>query len=425
MAEPAGLGVISPNMNPASSRYALALTALACAVSCSRPDQTQPAARTGPPRAVKTVPAVLRPMERAVTTTGILAAEEAATLSVKIGGRLKEFPVDLGSLVKRGDIIAQVEPRDYELRLLQASAALSQARANVGLPLEGSDDRFDPEKTSAVKQARAVLDEATKNRDRVLSLSKEGIAAPAEVDTVEAAYKVALNRYDAAFEDTRTRQAVLAQRRAEHELAKQQLADTSLRAPFDGAVQGRLANLGEFLAAGAPVAKLVQTDPLRLRVEVPERDAASVRPGQRVRLTVEGDTNVYSGTLTRVSPAIDDASRMLLAEADVRNDGSLRPGLFARARIVTRDNDEGLSIPANALMVFAGLEKVVTIRDGKALEKSVSTGRRGAGWVEIVAGLNAGEQVVVDPGNLRTGEPVSVQESAPVHTSRAEPESGP
>jgi RND family efflux transporter MFP subunit len=406
-------------MNLTVSRNTLAVAALACAVSCSKPDNKSATARQGPPREVRTAPAVPRAMERVVTVTGILAAEEAATLSVKIGGRLKEFPVDLGSVVKRGDVIAQVEPRDYELRLQQAAAALSQARATVGLPLEGTDDRFDPEKTSTVKQAKAVLDEAGKNRERVLSLSKEGIAAPAEVDTVEAAYKVALNRFDAAFEDTLTRQAVLAQRRAEYELAKQQLTDTSLRAPFDGAVQGRLANLGEFLAAGAPVVKLVQTDPLRLRLETPERDAAAVRPGQKVRLTVEGDTNVYTGTLTRVSPAIDEASRMLLAEADVRNDGSLRPGLFARAQIVARENDEGLSIPATALIVFAGLEKVVTIQDGKALEKIVTTGRRGTGWVEIVAGLNAGEAVVVEPGNLRTGEAVSAVESAPMRTSRA------
>ena len=412
-------------MNLSVSHTALLAALLACAVSCSKPDNKAATARQGPPREVRTATAVLRPMERVVTVTGILAAEEAATLSVKIGGRLKAIPVDLGSVVKRGDVIAQVEPRDYELRLQQSAAALSQARAMVGLPLEGADDRFDPENSSAVKQARAVLDEAGKNRDRILSLSKEGIAASAEVDTVEAAYKVALNRYDSAFEDTRTRQAVLAQRRAEHELAKQLLADTSLRAPFDGAIQGRLANHGEFLAAGAPVVKLVQTDPLRLRLEAPERDAAAVRPGQKVRLTVEGDTNVYFGTLTRVSPAIDDSSRMLLAEADVRNDGSLRPGLFARAQIVTRENDEGLCVPVSTLVVFAGLEKVVTIQDGKALEKTVTTGRRGDGWVEIVAGLKAGEAVVVEPGNLRTGEAVTVAEPSPIQTSRAahQPES--
>ena len=100
-------------MNLLVSRNALAMALVACAVSCSKRDD-KGAARQGPPRAVKTATAVARPMERVVTVTGILAAEEAATLSVKIGGRLKEIPVDLGSVVKRGDVIAQVEPRDYE-----------------------------------------------------------------------------------------------------------------------------------------------------------------------------------------------------------------------------------------------------------------------------------------------------------------------
>jgi RND family efflux transporter MFP subunit len=364
-------------------------------------------------------------MERTVTVIGSLAAEEAATLSVKIGGRLKEIPVDLGSVVKRGDVIAQVEPRDYELRLQQAAAALAQARATVGLPLDGTDDHFDPEKTSVGKQAKAVLDEASKNRDRVVKLSDQGLVSKSELDTVQATYTVALNRYETALEEARTRQAVLAQRRAEFELAKQQLSDTSLRAPFDGAVQARLANLGEFLAAGAPVVRLVKTDPLRLRLEVPERDAAVVRLSQRVRLVVEGDTNAYSGTITRVSPAIDEQSRMLMAEADVRNDGSLRPGLFARAHIITHENDEGLAVPANALITFVGLEKAVVIKDGKALEKNVTTGRRGTGWVEIVAGLKAGEKVVIEPGNLRTGEAVTVTESAALQTSRATSDTGP
>jgi RND family efflux transporter MFP subunit len=396
----------------------------AVALSCSKSNAPHPSAATNKVRSVRVVAVETRPMERIVTATGSLASQEAATLSMKVGGRLRSIPVDLGSIVQQGDLIAQVEPRDYELRLQQSAAALSQARATVGLPLEGSDDQFNPDKTTAVKQARAVLDEAMKNRDRVTSLSKEGIAAPSEVDTVDAAYKVALNRYEAALDDTRTRQAMLAQRRVEFEQAQQQLTDSSLRAPFDGAVQARLANLGEFLAAGSPVVRLVQTDPLRLRLEVSERDAVAVRLGQRVRVTVEGDTNLHTGTLTRISPAIDDTSRMLFAEADIRNDGTLRPGHFARARIVVQERDAGLAVPPNALITFAGLEKVVTIRDGRAFEKTVTTDRRGDGWVEIVSGLDAGEKIVVEPGNLRTGEAVNVAESSTMPTSQADSGSG-
>jgi RND family efflux transporter MFP subunit len=393
---------------------ALAASLLVSLAACSKPaDSGKPAATSSQPRAVRAAAAEVRPMERAVTVTGLLLADEDATLSVKIGGRLRSLSVDLGSLVKRGDVIAQVEPRDYELRLQQAAAALAQARATVGLSLEGADDTFDPEKTSAVKEARAVLDEATHNRDRVLKLSDQGVLSKSEFDTVEAGYKVAVNRLESAREEASTRQAVLAQRRAEFDLAKQQLSDTSLRSPFDGSIQSRLANVGEFLPAGSPVVKLVKIDPLRLRLEVPDRDAAAVRLNQPVRLSVGGDTNHYTGTLTRVSPAIDEQSRMLVVEADVHNDGTLRPGLIARAQIIVRADDSGLAVPASALVDFAGLEKIIIVQQGKALERVVKTGRRSADWVEIKSGLAAGDLAVLEPGNLRTGETVAVT-AAPV-----------
>jgi RND family efflux transporter MFP subunit len=387
-------------------------------VSCGKPAADPRRTTPDKPRLVNLALAELRPMERVVTVTGSLAAWEQTTLSVKVAGRLKVLAVDLGSAVEEGDVLAQVEPRDYELRLQQAAAALAQARALVGLPFEGTDDTFDPEQTSAVKQARAVLEEAAKNRQRVAELKQQGIAPASEFDTAEASYIVALNRFEAALEEARTRGAALAQRRAEYELARQQLADTSVRAPFDGVVQARIANLGEFLSAGSPVVALVKTDPLRLRLEVPERQAMAVRVGQVVRLRAEGDTDAYIGRLTRLSPAITEQNRMLIVEADVPHRGALRPGLFARAEIVTEERDEGIAVPPNALIVFAGLEKVVTVREGKAVEKTITTGRRGPDWLEVVHGLKPGEPVVLDPGNLRTGQPVHVAEASLLQTTQ-------
>lgn len=393
---------------PPAAAPALALAALT-AFSCSRPPDGTPARgpETGPPRPVRLATAALRPMERTVAATGSLLAQDQATLSIKVPGRLSRLDVDLGQSVRQGDVLAQVDPQDYELRLRQAQAGVAQARAALGLPLEGTNDVVRTEEASLVRQAQAVLDEATKNRDRVNNLAKAGVAAASEVDTAHAAYLVALNRYEAGLEETRTRQAALHQRRAELDLAAKQLSDTRLRAPFDGAIQGRLANLGEFLATGSPVVLLVRTDPLRLRVEVPERHALAVRPGQPLRLQVEGHTNALPGRIARVSPAITESTRMLVVEADLPNDGSLRPGLFVRADLVTRENDPGLAVPAEALVVFAGIEKVLAVRDGKAVEKTVASGRRAAGWVEITSGLSPGDPVVLNPGNLRTGQPVT------------------
>ncbi|HEY5911417.1 MAG TPA: efflux RND transporter periplasmic adaptor subunit [Verrucomicrobiae bacterium] len=352
--------------------------------------------------------AQLRPMTRTVTVTGTLAAQEKSILSAKVSGRLQELQVDIGSVVHQGDLLAQIEPRDYELGLQQAAAALAQARTALGLVPDGEDDAVELEAVSAVRQAKAVLEEATSNQDRVKNLSRSGIASGSEMDTVAAAYKVASSRYQTALEDARARTATVAQRRAEYELARKRLADASIRAPFDGAVQSRPAHPGEYVAPGTAIMELVKTDPLRLRLQVPERECALVRTGQAVQLFVEADTNAYPGRIARLSPALDEGNRMLLVEADVPARGPLRAGLFARAHIILNDREEGLSIPANALSTFAGIEKVVLVESAKAVERVVVTGRRGPDWIEIISGIGAGDQVILNPAGLRTGQPVTV-----------------
>jgi len=146
-----------------------------------------------------------------------------------------------------------------------------------------------------------------------------------------------------------------------------------------------------------------------LRLHVPERDASQVATGQVVRLAVEGDTNRYSGRIARLSPALDEQTRMLLVEADVPRSGSLRPGLFARGQIVISQNEPTLAIPQPCLMTFAGIEKVILAENGRAVEKVISTGRREGGWVEVLSGLSPGEEAVANPAGLRTGSPVNAR----------------
>ena len=369
--------------------------------------QTRPGAdKTA--RQVKTARVEETPFGEAVTVNGTLAAYDETVASAKVPGRLRTITVDLGTVVRRGQVIAQVEPQDYNLRVQQAEAALAQARARVGLSPDGRDDRVTPEQTGTVRQARAVLDEARVSRDRSAKLVEQGIVARSEFDTVDANYKVAVSRYQDAIEEIRNRQAMVAQRRSELALAKQQLSDTAVHAPIDGVIQEKRASVGEYLAAGAPVVNIVKMDPLRLRAEVPEREATNVRAGQNVRVSVDGNAYIYVGQITRLSPVIAQQTRMLLVEADVRNNGGLRPGAFARAEIVTDDAKMAVTVPNNALVTFAGIEKVIVVENGKALEKPVTTGRRNGEWTEIVAGVNVGDQVVVDPGNLQSGMAVEV-----------------
>lgn len=388
-------------------------------ISCERRPQSNQRAAASAARQVDLVAAEMRPMERTVVVTGALGAQERSVLSAKVSGRIEAINVDIGSRVAKGDVLAQIEPRDYELGLQQALAALAQARAALGLPLEGDSERVQLEEVNSVRHTRAVLQEATSNRERVQRLSTAGIASQSEVDTVEANYKVALSRHEVALEEARSRIAAVTQRRVEADLARKRLADAAIRAPFEGTVQSRPAGIGEYVASGAAIIELVKTDPLRLRLNVPERFAVHVRPGKQFRLSAELDTNCYTGTISRVSPALDEQSRVLLVEADVPARESLRPGLFARAELVIVPNDPGLAIPADCITTFAGLEKVVLAQNGKALEKVVSTGRRGTGWIEIVSGLSLGEQVVVKPEGLRTGSPIVVRPSARLPAAQA------
>ena len=385
---------------------ALGMAFVASAVSCSKSNSNQ---RTGQEEArpVRIAQATVRPWERTVQVSGSLAAHEQATLSVKVSGRLELISVDIGSVVRKGDVLARLERKDYELQVNQAAAAVAQARAAVGLPLAGNEETVALESIATVKQAQAVLTEATKNRERVQRLSQDGISSKSEVDTAETAYVVAFNRYQVALEDGRMKLGVLTQRRADLDIAQQQLADTEIRAPFDGAVQTRSANTGEYMPTGTPVVAVVRIDPLRLRLEIRERDSMLVQTGQVVRMAVEGSTNAYHGRIARVSPAIAEQNRMLLVEADVPNQGALRAGLFVRATIVIHE-EPAVTVPAEALITFAGIEKVIAVEGEKVRERTVTTGRRVNGWIEITRGLKTGESVVLAPGNLRTGQTVKI-----------------
>jgi len=359
-------------------------------------------------RQVKTARVEETPFGETVTANGTLAAFDQSTASVKVAGRLNSITVDLGSVVRQGQVIAQLEPNDYKLRVQQAEAGLSQARARLGLPPEGADDKITAEQTGTVRQAKAQLDEARLNRERAVRLVEQGIVAKSDYDAADATFKVAQSRYQDALEEIRNRQAVLAQRRSELALVRQQLADTTVHSPIDGIVQQKRASVGEYLAAGAPVVDIVRMNPLRLQAQVPERDASTVRFGQNVRVSVEGDGKVYLGQIKRLSPVITAQNRMLMVEADVQNDGNLRPGSFAKAEIVTNDAKMAVTVPNNAIVTFAGIEKVIVVQNGKALEKPITTGRRSGEWTEILAGINVGDQVIVDPGNLQSGMDVEV-----------------
>jgi RND family efflux transporter MFP subunit len=392
----------------------LLLAALASSGCKDTPSQAAaPAepARQAPPRPVRLVPAAEELADQRISATGTLAADEQLVLGTKVAGRVAELPIDLGSLLKRGQVVARLDPTDAQLRVDQAVAALQQARARLGLSPEGTDDRVDVEQSALVKQARAVLDEAKLTRERMERLLHQGLVAQAQLDAAISALGVAEGKYQDSLEEVRNRQAVLLQRRSELALARQQLDDTVITSPIDGAVAERRASVGEYLAAGAPLATIVKLHPLRLKLAIPERDSATARVGQSVFVTVDGVQGEHTGNVARISPAISEQNRTLLIEAEVPNErAALRPGAFAKADIVLSGAVRVITVPATAVVTFAGVEKVLTVDKIKAAERRVQTGRRHGDRIEIAAGLPAGTPVVAEPGNLTAGQPVTVQQ---------------
>ncbi|BCS33144.1 RND transporter [Luteitalea sp. TBR-22] len=405
---------IRPRRSPALTSLVLAATA---GLAACGGGQGSPAAKgdgrgiapKGAPVPVNVRPAQEASLERAVTVSGTLAAEDQVALGFKVAGRIETIAVDLGSRVQRGQTIARLAPVDFQLRVEQAEAALQQARARLGLDPKGASEEVDPDRTAVVRQARAVLDEAKLNYSRVKTFVDRGISSRAELDSADAALKVADGRYEDAVEEVRNRQALLTQRKTELDLARQQLSDSTLIAPFDGIIRERTVSPGQYVNAGAPIATLVRMHPLRLQADVPERDASSVKVGQAVKVRVEGDATSYEGRVVRVSPAIDEQSRSLRIEAEVGNQaGTIRPGSFATADIVIASASPAIVVPASAIVSFAGVEKVLTVADGKVVERRIELGRREGKAVEVLKGLTAGERVIVEPGNLVDGEAVKV-----------------
>ncbi|HQR46984.1 MAG TPA: efflux RND transporter periplasmic adaptor subunit, partial [Thermoanaerobaculia bacterium] len=285
------------------------------------------------PRTVRLVPAARRPLPKSITAVGTLAAEDKAELSFKVPGRLEKLFVDIGSSVVAGAVLARLEREEYAYRVEGARAALLQARARLGLPPDGAGDEVEAESTAVVRQNRARMEQAKAELVRSQSLLDQGLLSRSAFDVAEANFKVADSQYNDSLEEVNNRRGILLQRRSDLAIAEQQLRDTSLVAPFSGGVQARRANLGEYVLAGAPVLSLVKTSPIRLRLEIPEREARYVAKGLPVTVRREGDTGAFTGTVARISPALEEPNRSLIwAAAITKPNGARRARAPREAR---------------------------------------------------------------------------------------------
>jgi RND family efflux transporter MFP subunit len=398
----------------------VALTLLVFCAACGcRPSGPPGAAAAAnhanqPPPDVTAIEVRLEPWPKTVRVQGSLLGDEHAVIGAKIPGRVEAVGVDLGSVVRRGELLVQLDERELQLQVQQAESQLRQACAAVGLTPEESEDELDREQSPPVLLEQALLDETKANYERGVRLMQRDALSDTEFARLKALYGTAQARYQSALNSVGEAIALVGVRRAELALAQERLSEAKVVAPFDAVVEHRHVSAGEYVQVGQPLVSLVRTDKLRFTAGVPESKSAGVHRGQAVRIFVPDKQHPLEAAVSRVSPALTQTSRALWVEADVPNgDLELQAGLFAEAEIVVDPQARSLAVPAQAVAEFAGVEKVWLVREGEASERPVRVGRREQGRVEILSGLEPGDVVVSNSSDGRSGAVAAVVRNVP------------
>ena len=358
--------------------------------------------------AIRTTTVQRMAVQRQVDLAGTLLSPNQAKVSAEAAGVVRAVLVEIGRDVRVGDPLVRIEPRELALALARAESALRQTRAQLGMPdpLDGGDRPPPDEEIGSVRNALANREDARANAERAKTLSARGLISPVDLQTADTRLKVADAAYQSAVDTVRGQKALLQDRRAAYDLAVKKLNDAVVRAPIAGVVSDRPVHVGEYISERTPVATIVQVNPLKLRTGVQERHAGIIQPGQLVEFRVEsfGDT-LFSGKVAYVSPSLDETMRTFTVEALVDNrDKRLKPGFFAKGRILTRSDDAVLAIPDAAVSTLAGVSSVYVIQEGKITQQSVTLGVRQGNLWEVMDGLKGNETLAASRLNeLATG----------------------
>jgi len=392
-------------------RYSVPLAAVfATAITgCSHKESEAPKAEVAPQAVAVTVATVeRRSLESTIDVVGTLKGWEDVKVGAQKGGRVIKIMHEVGDRVKPGEPLVELETTNAELQIQQSEKRLASELAKLGLT-EVPQGEFNVNALPSVVQAQVAVDRAKQKYSREQQLSER------KVNTVESMQEAEFNLRDAkAHLDNTilTAHSTLAAAMAtqiEIAVARQARADMVVRAPHpsklpDGfketveyAVIRRAVSAGQMIREGEEVAELIMDNPLRMWANVPERFSRDVATGQPVRLVVASQPDkTYMGTITWVNPAVDTASRTFQVEVSVPNDErELRPGGFAKASIVTREDADQVVVPSEAIIRFAGVTKIFVVQDGKARSVPIEAGLERAGWAPVRGAVAVGAQVVM------------------------------
>jgi multidrug efflux pump subunit AcrA (membrane-fusion protein) len=391
-----------------SALAALCAFSVGCSGSKAKSNTQNANAQAAAPTIVEVsvTPAVSRQLPRFLEATGSLAADEQTDVAPSIGGKVVAVGVDLGSYVQRGAVLVRLDDRDARIRLEQAQAQVMQAEANVrqaqariGLR---AGQRFDPTRVAEVGSARVALELAEKELKRYERLIETGDVSRSAYDQQRARRDQLREQYEAALTAARqnyagveTAQAAVDAARTQITQARKAIADAVVAAPISGYVSDRPADLGEYVTTSSKIATIVRTNPMRVRIDIPEQMVSSIQVGQSVSVTVSSyPDRSFAGRVHHVSPSVTPNSRTMTIEAEVENSGdALKPGQFATIRILLPESTPAVLVPLRAVRTESGTSTVFVIKDGRAESRLVQLGQTEGDLVELKSGVVAGELV--------------------------------
>jgi RND family efflux transporter MFP subunit len=390
-----------------------------CAVSCvaasilvsgcsrEQPIQAKQEPTTVP---VRVAPVSARDIQRVVQSVGTLYAFDETVVSAEIDGRVLEVKADLGDSVNKGQVLVRLSDEEQQYLVQETEAQLRMAMERIGLKDE-KERLKDVREASEVRRAQADLFDAEQRYKRVRSLVDQGIGAQAELDQAQARFRAMQAAYDQSINQARNLIQEIERYKAALELQRKKLRDTVIYAPFAGQIKERQVTPGSFVRVNTPLFTIVKTNPIRLRLEIPERLAPWIKTGQVATVSLEAyQDRTFTGKIWRISPTVEQTKRTFVVEALIDNPGGeLKPGSYARASLPTNKVERITLMPARGIVYILGSNKAFVVDNGVIEARDVKPGDRFDQEIEIIEGVREGEQVAVSQLNrLDTGTKVSV-----------------
>jgi RND family efflux transporter MFP subunit len=377
---------------------------------CGKEQKVAAKKDSGPPQ-VRVASVRTRTIQRTVESVGTLFPFDEAIISAEVDGRLEKVNADLGDLVQTGQVLAQISDEEQRYMVAQQEAQLRQSLERLGL--QNDKDRVkEIRDTPDVRRAQADLFEAEQRYKRTRELVDQGIGPKTDLDQSQARFQSAQAAYDQTLNQTRNLIQEIERFKASLDLQRKKLRDTTVRAPFAAYVKERQATAGQYVRANTPMYTLVKIDPIRLRIDVPERMAPWIKVGQKADVKLEAFAGrSFEGKVWRIAPSVDPTKRTFVVEALIQNPGNeLKPGSYATARIVTDRNESIRIVPSRAVNYVLGTNKSYVVKQDQTVDvRDVTIGERFPQEVEIVEGLSDGEQVALSNLNrLDAGTKVRV-----------------